>query len=422
MAAPQMLLVQNVHQLAFQELEAGGVRVQTLAPGSSSAQIRNALAELDGDGPVMLGIRSKSQIDAQVIRGCPRLVAVGAFCIGTDQIDLDCACERGVAVFNAPFSNTRSVAELVLGEMIMLARQIMPKNRAAHEGHWAKSSKGAHELRNKTLGIIGYGHIGSQLSVLAEALGMRVVFYDVQPKLPLGNARRCTSYEEVLKVADVVSFHVPDTPLTQGMFDREAMSLLRTGAWVINASRGCVVDLDALAAMVKEGKIAGAAIDVYPNEPSSANEPFECPLRGLDQVILTPHIGGSTAEAQEKIALEVSASLLAFLARGSTVRNHALPSIDLPELRNGLRLINLHQNVAGAASAINQLLARRGINVEAQQLATRGSIGMMSVDFHLLCDAQSDELLEEVRALPASVRSRILRATSCALAGELSAR
>lgn len=418
MAPAQMLLVQNVHRLAFQELEAGGVKVESLAPGSSSEEIRQALARMSAQGPVMLGIRSKSQIDAEVIRSCPGLVAIGAFCIGTDQIDLDCARERGVAVFNAPFSNTRSVAELVLGEMIMLARQIMPKNRAAHEGRWAKSSKGAHELRNKTLGIIGYGHIGSQLSVLAESLGMRVVFYDIEPKLPLGNAQRCGSFEDVLKVADVLSFHVPDTPLTQGMLDQKAMSLLKTGSWVINASRGCVVDLDALAAMLKEGKLAGAAIDVYPNEPSSAKEAFHCPLRGLDQVILTPHIGGSTAEAQENIALEVSASLLAFLDRGSTVRNHALPSMELPKLRSGLRLINLHQNVAGAASAINQLLARRGINIEAQQLATRASIGMMSVDFQSLSEKDSEDLLQEVESLPASVRSRVLRATSCSLAGD----
>lgn len=408
MARARMLLVQNAHPQAFSLLRAGEIEVTPLHPGASSAELITALNSLPGEEPLFLGIRSKTKIAREVMEACPRLAGIGAFCIGTDQIDLDAAADAGLAVFNAPFGNTRSVAELVLGEMIMLVRQIMPKNRAAHEGQWAKTAKGAHELRGKRLGIVGYGHIGSQLSVLAEGLGLQIGYYDVQPKLPLGNAKRFESYAELLKHSDIVTFHVPDTPKTRGMLDAAHLEFLRAGSWVINASRGKVVDLDALALALRSGKVAGAAIDVYPQEPSSSQEPFSCPLQGLDQVILTPHVGGSTQEAQENIAQEVSCALLAYVNRGNTSRNHAIPSLDLPPLEAAMRLVNLHRNVAGAASDVNRLVADLGINIQAQQLSTRGKVGMMTLDFSPPPEFDRAKFLEAINALSPTIRSRMI--------------
>lgn len=408
MARARMLLVQNAHPQAFASLREGEIEVTALSPGARPAEIAAALRALPGDEPLLIGVRSKTQITREVMEACPRLAGVGAFCIGTDQIDLDAAADLGIAVFNAPFSNTRSVAELVLGEMIMLVRQIMPKNRAAHLGRWNKTARGAHELRGKRLGIVGYGHIGSQLSILAEGLGLSVAFYDVQPKLPLGNARRFESYEELIQYSDILTFHVPDTPKTRNMLDAARLTLLRPGAWVINASRGSVVDLEALASALKSGAVAGAAVDVYPHEPKSNEDPFSCPLQGLDQVILTPHIGGSTQEAQEKIGQEVSQSLIGYIQKGSTSRNHALPSLDLPNLEAPMRLVNVHRNITGAASAINGVFANRGINIQAQQLGTRGNMGMMSVDFESGPEFDLRGLINEISELSASVRSRVI--------------
>lgn len=408
MVRARMLLVQNAHPQAFAALGEGEIDVTPLAPGAGPQEISAALRALPGDEPLLIGVRSKTQITREVMESSPRLAGVGAFCIGTDQIDLSAAADLGIGVFNAPFSNTRSVAELVLGEMIMLVRQIMPKNRAAHAGRWNKTAQGAHELRGKRLGIVGYGHIGSQLSILAEGLGLSVGFYDVQPKLPLGNAKRFESYEELIQHSDILSFHVPDTPKTRNMLDAPRLAQLKPGAWVINASRGSVVDLHALASALKSGAVAGAAVDVFPQEPKSSDDPFSCPLQGLDQVILTPHIGGSTQEAQEKIGQEVSQSLIGFIRKGSTSRNHALPSLDLASLEAPMRLVNLHRNVSGAASAINTVFADRGINIQAQQLGTRGGVGMMTVDFepHQGFDLQS--FLDGLNALSASVRNRVI--------------
>lgn len=408
MVRARMLLVENAHPQAFASLREGEIEVTALDPGSSPAQIIAELQAQPGDEPLLVGIRSKTKITREVMQACPRLAAIGAFCIGTDQIDLAAARDCGVAVFNAPFSNTRSVAELVLGEMIMLVRQIMPKNKAAHQGRWAKSAKGAHELRGKSLGIVGYGHIGSQLSVLAEGLGLKVRFFDVNPKLPLGNAQREEEYTTLLRECDIVTFHVPDTPQTKDMLDAEHIALLKPGAWVINASRGSVVDLDALALALKQERIAGAAVDVYPQEPSSSQEPFSCPLQGLDQVILTPHIGGSTQEAQQKIGQEVSAALFAYVHHASTSRNHSVPVLDLAPLSAKMRLINLHRNVAGAASEINRIFAGRNINIEAQQLATRDNVGMMSLDFSCDGSVQKELLVSDINELDATIRTRLI--------------
>lgn len=408
MPRARMLLVQNAHPEAFAFLGQSEIEVTPFAPGASPPEIARTIAELPGDEPVLLGIRSKTQITRELMEATPRLAGIGAFCIGTDQIDLKAAAQRGIAVFNAPFSNTRSVAELVLGEMIMLVRQIMPKNRAAHEGRWTKTTKGAHELRGKTLGIVGYGHIGSQLSILAEGLGLSVGYYDSQPKLPLGNAKRFDSYEELLRCSDIVSFHVPDTPKTRNMLDANHLAMLRPTSWVINASRGTVVDLEALAKALREEKLAGAAVDVYPAEPKSNTEPFSCPLQGIDRVILTPHIGGSTQEAQQKIGQEVSTALIAFVKHASTSRNHSLPCMDLPPLHAPMRILNLHRNVAGAASEINGLFAAEGINILAQQLSTRDEIGMMSVDFAPGSATMMPSLMQRLDALAPTIRSRLI--------------
>ena len=357
----------------------------------------------------MLGIRSKTNVTSRVFEAVPNLAAVGAFCIGTDQIDLAAASQVGCAVFNAPFSNTRSVAELVIGEIIMLSRQIFERSWAAHKGQWMKTANGSHEVRGKSLGIVGYGHIGSQLSVLAEALGMRVCYYDVVPKLPLGNAQSMDSLEALLGSCDFISLHVPDTELTRGMIDVAAIESIKHGSYLINASRGQVVDIHALRQALIEGRVAGAAIDVFPKEPESIKDPFESPLCGLEKVILTPHIGGSTQEAQANIGIEVSQKLSGFVAGGNTLGNLTLPELDIFAPRKGVRIYNLHRNVPGAASAFNRCIADSGFNIEAQQLATREQLGLLSVDLAVdRGDAGITALLTQINALPQTLRTRLM--------------
>ncbi len=374
-----------------------------------------ALTDFPGDGPVLVGLRSKTHVTPRVFDAVPRLSAVGAFCIGTDQIALDVARRSGVAVFNAPFSSTRSVAELVIAEVIMLSRQLFGRSKAAHEGRWDKSATGSREVRNKTLGIVGYGHIGSQASILAEALGMQVLFYDIDKRLPLGNASAVGSLAELLASSDFVSLHVPDTELTRGMIGRDALASMRKGAYLLNLSRGKVVDIPALREALVSGHLAGAAIDVYPREPASTQEVFESELRGLDNVILTPHIGGSTSEAQANIGLEVADALTRYLDAGTTLGCVTLPQLDLPKpmaarLGEACRIVNVHDNVPGVLSAINRVVAESGVNIVGQALATTEDVGLLFIDVPLAVgDPRTGKLREAISVLETSVRTRLLR-------------
>jgi D-3-phosphoglycerate dehydrogenase len=403
------LLVESISASAHEELNRNGIAVETAAGALNGQDMIDALNGLPGDGPVIVGIRSKSHIRKEIFDAVPRLTTIGAFCIGTDQIDLEEASQRGIGVFNAPFSSTRSVAELVLGQIIMLSRQIFPRNKAAHDGVWAKSAKGAHEIRGKTLGIIGYGHIGSQLSILAEAAGMRVLYFDIVTKLPLGNAESRQSLMDLLGECDFVSLHVPDTELTRGMMDHAAIGEMKKGAYLINASRGQVVDIDALKKALVDGRLAGAAIDVFPTEPAKAGDPFESPLRGLDNVILTPHIGGSTLEAQANIGREVAATLVRFMTLGSTTGCVTLPEQEAPPFEAGCRLFNVHRNVPGVLSQVNRVIAESEMNIVGQRLATAGELGLLLVD--VVVDPRDErirQLSEAVAALPTSVHTRVI--------------
>jgi D-3-phosphoglycerate dehydrogenase len=403
------LLLESIHPRAHEEFGRQGVAVEVSGGAMTEAQLVAALRGMAQDGPLLLGIRSKTRVTRAVFEQVPALLAVGAFCIGTDQIDLAAARAAGVAVFNAPFSNTRSVAELVLGEIIMLSRQVFARSQACHRGLWHKSADGSHEVRGKTLGIVGYGHIGSQLSVLAEALGMQVRYHDILAKLPLGNAQPCASLVELLGISDFVSLHVPDTELTRGMISAGEIAAMKPGAYLINASRGMVVDLGALRDALERGQVAGAAIDVFPSEPARLGDEFASPLCGLDSVILTPHIGGSTQEAQASIGREVATSLSAYLRSGSTVGCVTLPAVEGAPLRGGSRLINVHRNVPGVLSAINGVLADSRVNITGQSLATVESIGLLHVDVPLLPgDPTVDRLCAAISALPTSLRTRVV--------------
>lgn len=408
--AAHALLLENIHPTAHEEFARHGVVVHT-APGSlGEAALIEALRGLPGAGPLMLGIRSKTRVSGRVLAAVPRLDAIGAFCIGTDQIELSAARDAGVAVFNAPFSNTRSVAELVLGEVIMLARQTFARSMGCHRGQWNKTADGCHEVRGKTLGIVGYGHIGSQLSVIAEALGMKVRYYDILPKLPLGNAAPAGSLIELLRDSDFVSLHVPDTDMTRGMLGAAEIAAMRRGAALINASRGLVVDIEALQAALVAGHLSGAAIDVFPSEPAKVGDSFESPLRGLDNVILTPHIGGSTEEAQASIGREVATTLSRFLDTGATTGGVTLPTLEVGPVRSGSRIVNLHRNVPGVLSAINRVLGDSQVNITGQSLATVETIGLLLVDVPLrVGDPKLAELVHAIAGLPTSLRTRIAR-------------
>jgi D-3-phosphoglycerate dehydrogenase len=403
------LLLESIHPFADEAFARADVAIRRVKGALEGDALIAALQEIPGDEPIMLGIRSKSKVRAAVFDAVPRLVAVGAFCIGTDQIELDAARERGVAVFNAPFSNTRSVAELVIAEIVMLSRQLFARSWAAHEGEWLKSADGAHEVRGKTLGIVGYGHIGTQLSVLAEAMGMRVVFYDIVSKLPLGNARALDSLDDLLGLADYVTLHVPDTELTRNMIGHHQLATMRRGSHLINASRGKVVDIEALRQALELGHVAGAAIDVFPHEPSAAGDRFTSPLQGLRQVILTPHIGGSTEEAQANIGREVSDVLAAFVTTGRTTTSLTIPTLDAAELRSGCRIVNVHRDVPGVLSAVNQVIAASRVNISGQHLVTRGGIGLLLVDVALPHgDARLDRLAQNIAELETSLRTRVI--------------
>lgn len=352
-----------------------------------------------------LGIRSRTQVTPQVLSAADKLVAVGCYCIGTDQVSLDHASINGIPVFNAPYANTRSVAELVLAEIIFLMRGLPTKNAAAHRGEWLKDAKGAYEVRGKTLGIIGYGHIGSQLGILAEGLGMRVEYFDIVSKLPLGNATPIKDLSTLLSRADVVSLHVPDTTDTENLMDAEMLSQMRRGAHLINASRGRVVDIDALHAALLSKQIGSVALDVFPSEPKHTGQRFESPLLGMDNVLITPHIGGSTVEAQQNIAKDVTEKLIRYSDNGSTVGAVNFPQVALPDHAGSRRILHIHRNEPGVLNAINTIISKASINIAAQYLQTQSDIGYVVMDVET---TDTDPLVEALGHIPATVKTRTL--------------
>ena len=397
----KFLLLEGIHPSAIAVLQAAGYTQIESLPGALSDE---ALALKIADAH-FVGIRSRTQLTADLLARADKLVAIGCFCIGTNQVDLQAARERGIAVFNAPFSNTRSVAELVLAEAILLMRGIPAKNAAAHRGAWQKSADDAYEIRGKTLGIVGYGAIGTQLSVMAESLGMHVIFFDVVSKLPMGTARPVATLPELLAQADVVTLHVPETTATSGMIGPDELAAMKPGSALINASRGTVVDIDALARALREKRLLGAAIDVFPDEPRSNREVFESPLRGLDQVILTPHVGGSTVEAQENIGIEVAEKLVKYSDNGTSTSSVNFPEVALPAHPGHHRLLHIHRNVPGVLAQINQVFSDNRINIAAQFLQTRESVGYVVIDIDA---AHSDVALAKLAEVPGTLRTRVL--------------
>ncbi|WP_122819865.1 phosphoglycerate dehydrogenase [Nocardioides pantholopis] len=388
----KVLLLENIHPVAVERLEAAGFEVELLTRSLSEDELLEQLP-----GVSMIGIRSNTHLTRKVLENAPDLMAVGCFCIGTNQVDLAAATERGIAVFNAPYSNTRSVVELVIGEIIALARRLPEKIERMHAGVWDKSAKGSHEVRGRTLGIVGYGNIGTQLSTVAEALGMGVVFYDTADRPAHGNARRMNSLDDLLAVADVVSLHIDGRPGNAGLFGAEQFARMKPRAFFINASRGMVVDDVALRDHLVSGHLAGAALDVFPVEPKAQGDSFESVLRGLDNVILTPHVGGSTQEAQEEIGRFVSGKLIAFIGEGSTGLSVNLPAVAPPPLTGGHRVGFLHRNVPGVLARLNDLLAEEGENVAGQTLSTHGELGYVVTDVN---QAVSQVTLDRLRASP----------------------
>ncbi|WP_288074567.1 phosphoglycerate dehydrogenase, partial [Marinobacter sp.] len=371
----RILLLEGVHQSAIDTLNAAGyTNIEFLTHSLAEDELVEKIADAH-----FVGIRSRTQLTEKVFDAAQKLVAVGCFCIGTNQVDLQAATRRGIAVFNAPFSNTRSVAELVLAQAILLLRGVPEKNAKAHRGEWLKSAKDSYEIRGKKLGIIGYGNIGTQFSVLAEGLGMDVYFYDVVSKLSIGNATQVGTLQELLNTCDVISLHVPETPSTKYMFKAEQFAQMKPGSILMNASRGTVVDIDALADALGSGKLLGAAIDVFPVEPKSNNEEFISPLREFDNVILTPHVGGSTIEAQENIGREVAEKLAMYSDNGTSVSSVNFPEVALPSHPNQHRLLHIHENVPGVMSEINQVFSENGINICGQYLQTKEDIGYVVI-------------------------------------------
>jgi D-3-phosphoglycerate dehydrogenase len=399
-AKVRVLLLESIHPDAVSRLESAGYEVESLRNALDESELIARIA-----GVHLLGIRSKTRVTAKVLEAADSLVAIGAFCIGTDQIDLTAASSRGVAVFNAPFSNTRSVVELAIAEIISMTRRLTEKNTLMHSGVWDKSAEGAHEIRGRRLGIIGYGNIGTQLSVLAENLGMYVSFYDTADKLALSNAHRCASIEELLETSDVVTLHVDGRPGNSGFFGAEQFKRMRPGALFLNLSRGIVVDHVALREALESGHLAGAAVDVFPTEPKGRGDEFVSELRGLPNVILTPHIGGSTEEAQSDIGGFVANKLASFVEDGNTTLSVNLPGVALPEQAGQSRIGHVHINTPGVLAQVNSILAEHKVNVEGQLLSTRGEYGYLITD---ISGGFSDEVLERLRDMEQTVRLRVL--------------
>lgn len=397
----RILLLEGIHPSAVESLKQHGYGNVELLKG---ALVGDELKERIRDAH-MVGIRSRTQLTADVFEAAEKLMAVGCFCIGTNQVDLDAAMERGIPVFNAPYSNTRSVAELVVAETIMLMRDIPRRNASAHRGGWLKSASNSNEVRGKILGIVGYGNIGAQVSVLAESLGMKVYFYDTVTKLPLGNATQVHSLNELLGMSDVISLHVPDTEATRWMIREEQIRAMKPGAYLINAARGKVVDIDALCAALKDGHLRGAAIDVFPEEPKSNDDEFVSPLREFDNVILTPHIGGSTEEAQANIGGEVAEKLARYSDNGSTLSAVNFPEVALPSHPGMHRLLHIHRNVPGILSQINGIFSDSGINICGQYLQTNAKIGYVVIDVE---SGYGEMALEKLRNIEGTIRTRVL--------------
>ncbi len=398
----KILLLEGIHDTAVAMFEQDGYTNITRMKGA-----------LDGDGLIealkgvhILGIRSRTQLTDEVFAAADRLMVVGCFCIGTNQVNLDAARDAGIPVFNAPYSNTRSVAELTIGEIIMLMRGIPDKSAAAHRGVWDKSSAGSIEVRGKTLGIIGYGNIGSQLSVLAEAMGMRVIYFDTAAKLPMGNAQKMATLDELLMEADVVSMHVPETAETEGMIGERELALMKRGAILINNARGTVLDVEALATAIRDKRIGGAAVDVFPYEPGSNNERFNTPIQNLPNVLLTPHIGGSTSEAQARIGEEVARRLIDYSDVGDTVGAVNFPQVQLPKTPTGTRYMHVHRNVPGLLFRVIDAFSKRGQNIAAQFLQTAGELGYVVIDAEGSGD--EDAVLGDLRKIEGTIRARVL--------------
>lgn len=396
----KVLFLESIHPAAVERLSQSGYRAESVKQAYSEEELCEAISSVH-----VLGIRSKTNVTKKVLERAKNLLAIGCFCIGTDQVDLDEAAKRGIPVFNAPFSNTRSVAELALAEIVMLARRAAHKSQLLHAGVWEKSAEGCFEVRNKSIGIVGYGHIGPQVGLLAEAFGMKVYFYDILGKLPLGNAVPVASLEELLACSDFVTLHVPDTPETRDMIGDKQIALMRRGSCLLNLSRGRIVDLEAVRDAIASGALGGAAVDVFPYEPASNDEPFKSPLCGLPNVILTPHIGGSTIEAQRNIGVEVASTFVKFIETGSTTGAVNFPRVELPIVRDSHRILNIHRNVPGVLSSINSIIAEMGANIRAQYLETRAEIGYLIIDV----DSDISEAVKnKIDELETSIRTRLL--------------
>ncbi|WP_437496096.1 phosphoglycerate dehydrogenase [Sorangium sp. So ce1099] len=396
----KVLLLENIHQSAHELFRSRSFEIETRSSALKEDELIAALAGVD-----MLGIRSKTHVTARVLEKADKLLSIGCFCIGTNQVDLEAANRRGVPVFNAPFSNTRSVAEMIIAECIVLARQIGDRSREVHAGTWKKVSKACYEIRGKTIGLIGYGHIGQQLGVLAEAMGMRVVYYDIAQKLPMGNNRPLPTLQALLAESDYVSLHVPATPETHNMIGAAELAHMRKGSYLLNASRGTVVVIPALAEALRSGHLAGAAIDVYPEEPESNSDGFHTELQKLPNVILTPHIGGSTEEAQESIGREVSRALTQLVTTGATTSAVNFPNVELPPLKGTHRILNVHRNVPGVLRDVNRIVSDVNANIDSQVLSTDANIGYLIMD---LSQDVSAEVSRRIGALETSIRTRVL--------------
>jgi D-3-phosphoglycerate dehydrogenase len=396
----KVLLLENIHPLAHEAFKNEGFQVETLGVALNPSQLKEKIRDVH-----VLGIRSKTQVTAEVLSEAKRLLALGCFCIGTNQVDLEYAKMKGIPVFNAPFGNTRSVAEMTIAEIIMLARQLGQRNSEMHQNVWKKISTSCYEIRGKTLGIIGYGHIGSQVSTLAENFGMKVIYFDVISKLPLGNAKGCNSLSELLRESDFVTLHVPATPQTHRMIDTAQLQTMKKGSYLINASRGTVVDIPALSEALRSKHLAGAAIDVFPEEPEGNSDSFMTSLQGLQNVVLTPHIGGATEEAQANIGTEVPASLIRFVNSGSTTNAVNFPKVDLTPTQDGHRILNVHKNIPGVLSEINRIVSDLGANIQAQTLSTNAEIGYLVLDTDR---ALSMEVKNAIETLKSSIKTRIL--------------
>ncbi|GHE80485.1 phosphoglycerate dehydrogenase [Thalassotalea profundi] len=397
----KILLLEGVHQSALEELKSKGyTNIEYIKTSLDEDELIKKIANVH-----FIGLRSRTQLTEKVLSHAKKLVAIGCFCIGTNQVNITAAQKRGIPVFNAPFSNTRSVAELVIGELLLLFRGIPEKSAQAHRGIWNKSAVGSVEARGKTLGIVGYGHIGMQVGILAETIGMKVRFYDIETKLPLGNASQTSTLTALLQESDVISLHVPETSQTQNMMGAAEFEAMKDGVIFINASRGTVVDIDALAEALESKKVSGAAIDVFPVEPTGNDEEFISPLRAFDNVILTPHIGGSTKEAQENIGLEVASKLAKYSDNGSTLSAVNFPEVSLPSHIGTSRLLHIHQNQPGVLTKINQAFAEHNINIAAQYLQTDANIGYVVIDI----EAEDSELaLRQLKLIPGTIKARIL--------------